>query len=198
MSKFVHMELNTGDPRAAREFYGKLFGWRMRDVPMGDGSTYTLIEEIGGIQQKPMPDAPTKWVGYVGVDSVDASVAKIKALGGTVFMERTEVPGMGWFAVAADPTGGTFAVWEPSPVSAQAAGGEAAKKAKEKRGKPQKDEKKAEKDAGKKADKDAKKAKKDAKKDAKKAKKDAKRAEKNAKKAEKNAKKAKKKGKAKK
>ncbi len=175
MSKFVHMELNTGEPQRAREFYGKLFGWKMRDVPMGDGSTYTLIEEIGGIQQKPMPDAPTKWVGYVGVESVDASVAKIKALGGTVFMERTEVPGMGWFAVAADPTGGTFAIWEPSPAGAQASGGQATKKAKKK---AKKDEKKAKKDE-KKAKKDEKKAKKDekrAKKDEKKAKKDEKKA----------------------
>lgn len=32
---FVHVELNTTDPARAKEFYGKLFAWKLEDVPIG-------------------------------------------------------------------------------------------------------------------------------------------------------------------
>ncbi len=40
---FVHVELNTTDLRKAKAFYGKLFDWKLSDVPMPDG-TYTMID----------------------------------------------------------------------------------------------------------------------------------------------------------
>lgn len=41
---FVHVELNTGDVALAKEFYGKLFGWKMSDIPMDHIGSYTMID----------------------------------------------------------------------------------------------------------------------------------------------------------
>lgn len=39
---FVHVELHTTDPAKAKDFYGKLFTWKMEDMEMGPGMTYGM------------------------------------------------------------------------------------------------------------------------------------------------------------
>src|SRR5260370_10964867 len=68
---FVHVELNATDVKAAKSFYGALFGWSLEDVPMGGGHVYTMIGvgegTGGGMQTHPVPGAPSAWLPYVGV-----------------------------------------------------------------------------------------------------------------------------------
>ena len=45
---FVHVELATNDVAKAKAFYGKLFDWKMEDVPMESGA-YTMIGVGEGI-----------------------------------------------------------------------------------------------------------------------------------------------------
>lgn len=40
---FVHVELDTTDHNRAREFYGQLFQWELKDVEMGPMGTYITI-----------------------------------------------------------------------------------------------------------------------------------------------------------
>ena len=47
--------------------------------------------------------APPSWLGYVGVDDVDAATAKAKGLGATVYVEPRDIPNVGRFSVIADP-----------------------------------------------------------------------------------------------
>ena len=105
---FVHVELNTTDVDKSKTFYGKLFDWKLEDIPMGD-ETYTMIGvgtgTAGGIIKNPMPGAPSMWLAYVAVDDIHASTAKAKSLGATIVRDVTEVPGMGWFSIIMDPTG---------------------------------------------------------------------------------------------
>ena len=42
---------------------------------------------------------------YVGTDDITASLEKAEALGGKTLVPKTEIPGMGWFGIFADPTG---------------------------------------------------------------------------------------------
>jgi uncharacterized protein len=113
---FVHVELNTSDVAKAKTFYSKLFDWKMEDMPMETGS-YTLISvgegTGGGLMQHPMPGAPSMWLSYVLVSDIDAATKKVKALGGTVMKEKTEVPNMGWLAIIIDPTGAMLGLWKP-------------------------------------------------------------------------------------
>ena len=112
---FVHVELNTTDQDKAKAFYGKLFDWKLEDVPMGD-STYTMIKvgsgTGGGIMKHPVPGAPSAWLSYVEVDDIKAATAKAKSLGANVMKDVTEVMGMGWFSIIVDPTGAVLGIWQ--------------------------------------------------------------------------------------
>ena len=112
---FVHVELMATDVAKAKSFYGKLFDWKLEDVPLGDG-TYTMIKvgegTGGGLMKNPMPAAPSSWVAYVQVDDLRKSVEKAKSLGATVIKDKTDVMGMGSLAIIKDPTGAMFGLWE--------------------------------------------------------------------------------------
>src|SRR2546430_7502451 len=99
---FVHVELTTDDLGKAKEFYGKLFKWVLEDTPMPDG-TYTMVKPGdgtgGGMMKKPSPQVPTAWLPYVQVDSVEATVATAKKLGGKIMKDKTPIPDMGAFAI---------------------------------------------------------------------------------------------------
>jgi len=112
---FSWNELTTSDPKAARKFYGTLFGWQFKDMDMGHG-TYTVInvggQGLGGIAGIP-PNAqgmPPTWGGYVTVDDVDAVVARVAGLGGRVLLAPTDIPTVGRFATIADPQGATLSL----------------------------------------------------------------------------------------
>src|SRR5437868_15423504 len=104
---FVHVELATIDIDKAKSFYRSLFDWKLNDVDMGGGMTYTLIEvgdgTGGGMMKHPMTGAPSSWLAYVNVDDISAATAKAKTLGATIFREVTEVPNAGSFSIITDP-----------------------------------------------------------------------------------------------
>ena len=112
---FVHVELNTADVAKAKSFYQALFAWKLDDVDMG-GATYTTIGvgegTGGGMMKHPVAGAPSSWLPYVLVDDIKASTAKAKSLGATIKRDVTEVMGMGWLSIIADPTGATLGLWQ--------------------------------------------------------------------------------------
>ena len=114
---FVHIELTTSDVGRAKSFYKSLFDWKLKDVDMGGGQTYTMIDvgngTGGGMFE--MPGAPIAWVPYAAVGDVAKSTEKARALGAQILKEKSEVPGMGWFSIFRDPTGALIALWEPKP-----------------------------------------------------------------------------------
>ena len=113
---FVHVELATTDPEKAKSFYGKLFDWKLEDMQMGPGMTYTMIQPGegtgGGLMKQMMPGAPSAWLAYVIVDDVKAATAKATSLGARVMKDVDEVPGMGWFSIITDPTGAALGLWQ--------------------------------------------------------------------------------------
>lgn len=112
---FVHVELNTTDVDKAKSFYGKLFDWKLEDMPGGDG-TYTMISvgegTGGGLMKHPIPGASSTWLAYVQVANVEESTSKAKSLGATVLKDKTEVKDFGWFSIITDPTGAVLGLWE--------------------------------------------------------------------------------------
>ncbi len=111
---FVHIELMSTDVGKAKAFYGKLFDWKLEDMPMPD-MTYTMIKvgegTGGGIMKNPMPNAPSTWVPYVDVDDLAAATAKAKSLGATVHKENVPVGDHGSFSIISDPTGTMLGLW---------------------------------------------------------------------------------------
>src|SRR6185503_10813070 len=114
---FSWVDLSTTDPRAAKSFYGDLFGWEFDDLPVGDGQTYSMCR-VGGravcaLSEQREEGIPPHWNNYVTVDDLDARTAKAGELGGSVFAEPFDVLEAGRMSVVADPTGAIFCMWEP-------------------------------------------------------------------------------------
>lgn len=115
---FVHVELNTPDPKKAKEFYSKLFQWQLDDVENKEvpGGVYTTIkvgEGTGGGIMKQVPNGPSGWLAYVLVDDIHAATKKSQSLGAEVMKDVTEVMGMGWLSLIKDPTGSILGLWQP-------------------------------------------------------------------------------------
>ena len=114
---FVHVELHTNDLAKAKQFYGKLFDWKVQDMPMPGGGSYTMIDvgggTGGGMMTNQAPGTPPHWRAYVGVDDVRAATKKAKDLGAKVVADVMEVGEYGTMSVITDPTGATIAMWQP-------------------------------------------------------------------------------------
>jgi uncharacterized protein len=111
------VDLATDDPEAARGFYGTLFGWTF-EIGGPELGGYALAQldgrNVGGLGPKPpgMP-MPTAWTLYFASADAKATAAAIKEAGGTVIVEPMDVMGEGWMAIASEPTGAVFGLWQP-------------------------------------------------------------------------------------
>jgi predicted enzyme related to lactoylglutathione lyase len=114
---FIWYELLTSDPDAAADFYGGVVGWRSRSFA-GSVHGYRIFSsddsDIAGLMSIP-PEAAAAgmrpcWLGYIGVDDVDATAAQIVEAGGTQHVPPTDIPDIGRFAMLADPQGVIFYV----------------------------------------------------------------------------------------
>jgi uncharacterized protein len=117
---FCWPELSSHDQRAAEKFYSSLFGWTIRETPMGPDSHYTIFlkdgQDVSALAQMDKPQQemgiPSHWLSYVSTPNVDASVEKAKQLGGTLVAGPFDVMEHGRMAVLSDPTGAAFALWQ--------------------------------------------------------------------------------------
>jgi predicted enzyme related to lactoylglutathione lyase len=116
--RFVWYELMTTDLAAARAFYAKVMGWGAQEAS-APGLSYKLFTAgkvpVGGLMELPEEarrmGATPRWMGYVGVDSVDAVADRLKRLGGAVYVPPTET-NIGRISVVADPQSATLALVE--------------------------------------------------------------------------------------
>jgi uncharacterized protein len=126
---FVWYELMTTDMAAAKAFYAKIVGFGTSDAS-APGMPYTLLTAgetaVGGLMTLPADarrrGAQPRWLGYVGVDDVDAATRRIGEFGGAVHIPPADIPGIGRFSVVADPQGATLALITPSGPDAPDAG----------------------------------------------------------------------------
>jgi predicted enzyme related to lactoylglutathione lyase len=130
--KFVWYDLMTSDTKAAQSFYRSVIGWDAKDSGMTDRS-YTILSMgptmVGGLM--PVPEDARNagvrpaWMGYIGVDDVDACAKRVKAAGGAIHRGPEDIPGVGRFAVAGDPHGAGFMLFtgtsDEAPTPAPAA-----------------------------------------------------------------------------
>jgi predicted enzyme related to lactoylglutathione lyase len=115
--RFVWYELITTDTESAKAFYAGVVGWRARgaSAPGSDYSLFTIGDSpVGGLVGLPEEarrmGAVPHWMGYVGVDDVDAAVDRVKELGGAVHVPPTDVFAISRFSVVADPQMATLAL----------------------------------------------------------------------------------------
>lgn len=110
------LDLGIPDLQRATEFYGAVFGWEF-EVGPPETHNYTMCLVRGlpaaAIMQNPDPNATDFWWNlYFATDDCDGTVKRITDAGGQIPMEAMDVMDQGRMAVAVDPTGGQFGLWQ--------------------------------------------------------------------------------------
>lgn len=138
----VHFEIPADQPERAAKFYRELFGWDIKkfEGSAAGGIEYWMVRTVptddqgmplrpgvnGGLMRRMYQGQPP--VNYIAVEDVDEFVKKAAGLGAKVLMEKSPVPGMGWFAQLNDTEGNVLAIWQHDP-HAGAVGATAGKEA---------------------------------------------------------------------
>ena len=110
----VHVDFPANDLEAAGKFYADLFDWKIRHMPEFNYMTFETqtgsgggFVRVGGESSDPgsLSYKPGEVLVYVSTDDIDATLARVEALGGQPLVPKTEIPNIGWYAVFTDPTG---------------------------------------------------------------------------------------------
>ena len=122
----VHFEIHASEPQKVIDFYTELFGWtfaRWGDVPYwtietGEGAIGNVSGSAGhgingGLNQRPGPgpEVGAPVVGcniVVGVDDVDALMARGLELGATEALPAMDMEGVGRVGYLLDPDNNVF------------------------------------------------------------------------------------------
>ena len=110
------IDLSSKDAEGSRNFYSKLFGWKV-DVQGPESGGYALArqggKDVAGIGPAQDPNAPTAWSVYIGTKDAAATAKKAEAAGAKVIVPAFDVLESGTMAVFQDPSGAFISVWQP-------------------------------------------------------------------------------------
>lgn len=125
----VWFDLSTTDLDGAKAFYADIFGWSLQDF--GPEMGHYNIASVGdrpaaGLSPK-MPgqeSTPSAWTVNFGVSDAAAALARINANGGRTIVEPMQVSDVGTMAIAQDPDGAFFGLWQADTFGGAAIEGE--------------------------------------------------------------------------
>ena len=114
-------ELQVPDLEQAKAFYAEVFGWTFQ--PFGDDFVMACTPDgipIGGLDSGTGQGESPAGRGvrvYVQVADLEATTAKVTAVGGAVTTPRTLIADeYGWFATITDPSGLTLGLVTSNPA----------------------------------------------------------------------------------
>ncbi len=108
---------SSSDPEAAAGFYSGLFDWDAEDqMPPEAPGQYFMCRlrglDVAAMGSQQSEDAPPMWNTYMAVESADDAAERIRDAGGTVLGEPFDIFDAGRMAVALDPAGAAFCLWQ--------------------------------------------------------------------------------------
>ncbi|MEV0909894.1 VOC family protein [Streptomyces hokutonensis] len=110
------VELGTSDLEAAKRFYADVLGWRPETDPRQEAGGYTVAHigdaAVAGLTPLFQESQPVAWNVSFAVADADTTAERVRSAGGTLLMEPTDVFDIGRFAVALDPGGAAFQMWQ--------------------------------------------------------------------------------------
>ena len=110
-----HIEFPADDPERAMAFYTAVAGWEFSTVDgMPDYWVFRAGDGFGGAVGKRGVSTGQSLRDDIEVDSIDDALAAAERTGGTVREPKTDIPGMGWFAVVTDPEGTEVGLFQSS------------------------------------------------------------------------------------
>lgn len=126
MNRVVHFEIYATNPSEAIAFYQQVFGWKIEPWgppeaeywhidTAGDGSNASSPGLDGGLWRRRGPSSLegssiNAYSCTIEVETIDQTIEKIKNAGGSVAIDKNQIPGVGWLAYCKDPDGNLFGV----------------------------------------------------------------------------------------
>ena len=116
MSTIVHFDVPADDINRAKNFYEKLFDWKIERLP-GPMEYFNISTKDdkgnnsigGGMGQRGFPDQ--KITNYIDVDSIDDYIKKVEELGGKIIMPKTKISRFGYLATFLDSERNVLGLW---------------------------------------------------------------------------------------
>jgi len=111
----IHVEIPAMQSKESADFYARTFDWTMEHVPQ---QNYWKFAAEGGPDGGFAPvgaqpgTAINQLVVYIGADDIDATLSRIEANGGKILLPRTDIPGVGAFALFADLAGNKLGLFK--------------------------------------------------------------------------------------
>lgn len=108
-------DLTVPDIDAAKAFYGPVLDWEFGEGTDEYGGYVNCSRNgslVAGLSPMFQAGMPAAWTTYFASEDATETAERIVTAGGTVVMPPVEVMGMGTMAVAADPGGASFGVWQ--------------------------------------------------------------------------------------
>lgn len=113
-SPLCHFELMSANPVKAKAFYGSVFGWEFDEKSMPG---YTIIQTgqdpPGGLFPSPAASSGACMNAYFKVADIDQTLGRAEKGGAKVLVPKSPIPGLGYFAMFADPEGIAIGLMEP-------------------------------------------------------------------------------------
>ncbi|MEU3463623.1 VOC family protein [Streptomyces sp. NPDC006733] len=109
------IELGVPDRERAMGFYRALFGWEYAGGSAASDSRTTCLlrgKAVAAITRGTDGAAVPRWLMYIAADDCDATAKRVRDAGGTLLMAPDEVMDLGRAAVAEDPVGARFGLWQ--------------------------------------------------------------------------------------
>ncbi|WP_327315899.1 VOC family protein [Streptomyces sp. NBC_01235] len=103
------------DVDAGKRFYGELFGWTFEERPEGRGDSVWARQDgaaVAALAHKTDGRMPTVWTVYFSTPDAQTTARRIQTGGGQVITAPFPVGGLGAAALAADPEGAVFGLWQ--------------------------------------------------------------------------------------
>ena len=100
-----------------------MLGWSI--VDMGDDFGHYHIAQVdgraaAGIGPVMQEGQPSFWTVYLASDDADATAKLVAEHGGSLVLEPMDVPDNGRMAIATDPTGAAFGIWQAAGMNGAA------------------------------------------------------------------------------
>jgi hypothetical protein len=122
--KPCYFDMTVHDVDKARDFFGQVFGWQFKKQEHAD--EYYRIEAgppaepginggIGMVAGARIAEGRPMTQITIPVPNLESCIEKVKANGGYVLETRMAIPGIGWYANCAEPSGLVFGLLERDP-----------------------------------------------------------------------------------
>lgn len=119
-NRVVHFEIPADDLAPLKSFYEHVFGWRIEkwEEPEAEQDYWMIMTGAedaeggidGGMMTRQNPEQQV--INTIDVNDIDAAIKKIQDHGGTIIMEKMEVPNIGLMAYFEDPQNNVFGIME--------------------------------------------------------------------------------------